>query len=145
MTTASQKLYVARKLLQSGSFTASLDPRRLGVEVPQRFKPLSQLDVRVKGGPGGPHDAALREHGIVGMVRTMNNEKIHVSLPWHSIFALIGQGDPTSGKFWGADCPVELRERLAAIGGDGRRRMVSGVQSNVISLAAYRQRKAGCT
>jgi hypothetical protein len=87
----------------------------------------------------------LREHGIVGMVRTMNNEKIHVSLPWHSVFALIGEGDPTSGKFWGADCPVELREKLAAIGGDGRRRMVSGTHSNVIDLGAYRRARKAST
>jgi hypothetical protein len=142
MTNASQKLYVARKLLASGSFTASLDPRRFGVEVPLRFKPLSQLEVRVSA---SPQRAKVVDGGIIGTVATMAGELIEVSIPFHAIFALIGQGDPTSGKFWGADCPVELREKLAAIGGDGRRRMVSGTHSNVIDLGAYRRARKAST
>jgi hypothetical protein len=143
MTTASQKLHVAQKLARHGSFTVSIDPRRLGVSVPQRFKPLNHLDLRVK--VDGQHRVVLHEYGISGTAYTMAGELIAVSLPWHCTYAIISERDPVSGKFWGADCPEELRLKLAAAGANGERRMVSAVvPSNVVSLAAYRQRKAGC-
>jgi hypothetical protein len=135
------KLAVARKLAESGEFTVSLDPRRLGVSVPHRFRDRVQLELRLSS----VHHVVFRQHGFTGTCQTMAGELIAVDVAWSAVFAMISGTDHVSGKFWGNDCPFEVRSQLAAAGAKGERRMVSAVvPSNVVSLAAYRQRKAGC-
>lgn len=139
--TSQQKLSVARRLLRSGTLTVSLDPRRLGVTVPMRFRMLSQLDVRASRSTTGVDD-----EGVTGYVRTMDGERIGVDLPWYSVYALTSDGDPTSGRIWFRDVPPELKERLAATA-PGQRRMIGVVDriAPVVCLKSYRDRKAGST
>lgn len=137
--TAQQKLSVARKLMRSGVFTVSLDPRRLGVTVPERFRKLSQLDVWVDRSI-----SSLDQMGIAGRVRTSDGTWIGVDITWASVFAMMGKGDPTSGKVWFHDAPPELKAKLAAAAPGGRR-MVSGVVERiapVVRLDDFRNRRA---
>jgi hypothetical protein len=132
------KLAVARKLAESGEFTVSIDPRRLGVSVPQRFRDRVQLELRLSS----VHHVVFRQHGFTGTCQTMAGELIAVDVAWHAVFAMISGTDHVSGKFWGNDCPMEVRAKLAAAAPGGRRMVSAVVPSNVVSLAAYRQRKA---
>lgn len=143
MTTDKQLL--TARLLRSSSVTVSVDPRRIGVTVPLMYRDSYQLDLRVGG------MATVSKTGITGTCTVAKyGESIAVTIPWHAAFAIVGDGDPTSGKVWTADFPPELKRKfqklndrgLAKCGPEKRQRAVSTKVAKVIDLGAYRARKA---
>lgn len=147
MTTDKQTL--TTRLLQRGDVIVSIDPRRLGVDVPLAYKQQHQIDLRIRCRDVASN-ASISRNGMFGTMVAADGSLLKAAIPWHSLFAITGDGDPTSGKVWTADFPPELKAKFAAMndrgpvkrGPEKRQRAVSTKVAKVYDLREYRARKA---
>lgn len=142
------KQTLTTRLLQRGDVIISIDPRRLGVMVPDYYKQRHQLDLRIAG--GGDMRVVVSRHGILGTCYAADGRPMSANIAWHALYAIAADNDPTSGKVWTADFPPELKAKFAALndrgpvkcGPEKRQRAVSTKVAKVYELATYRARKA---
>ena len=109
-----RKKAVALDLLERTSVYVHLDPRRPGVIVPQGFlkQPQLVLQIGLNMAIQIP-DLDVGEEGITCTL-SFNKRPCFCSLPWSSIYALIGEQG--GGMVWPEDVPAEVvsQQRSAA-------------------------------
>lgn len=109
-----RKQAVALDLLERTSVFVHLDPRRPGVIVPQGFlkQPQLVLQIGLNMAISIP-DLNVGEEGITCTL-SFNKRPHFCSLPWSSIYALIGEQG--GGMVWPEDVPPEVvsQQRAAA-------------------------------
>lgn len=109
-----RKQAVALDLLERTSVFVHLDPRRPGVIVPQSFlkQPQLVLQIGLNMAIAIP-DLNVGEEGI-SCTLSFNKRPHFCSLPWSSIYALIGEQG--GGMVWPEDVPPEVvsQQRAAA-------------------------------
>ena len=109
-----RKQAVALDLLERTSVFVHLDPRRPGVVVPQGFlkQPQLVLQIGLNMAIAIP-DLEVGEEGI-SCTLSFNKRPHFCSLPWSSIYALIGEQG--GGMVWPEDVPPEVvsQQRAAA-------------------------------
>jgi stringent starvation protein B len=109
-----RKQAVALDLLERTSVFVHLDPRRSGVIVPQGFlkQPQLVLQIGLNMAIAIP-DLNVGEEGI-SCTLSFNKRPHFCSLPWSSIYALIGEQG--GGMVWPEDVPPEVvsQQRAAA-------------------------------
>ncbi len=109
-----RKQAVALDLLERTSVFVHLDPRRTGVLVPQGFlkQPQLVLQIGLNMAISIP-DLDVGEEGI-SCTLSFNKRPHFCSLPWSSIYALIGEQG--GGMVWPEDVPPEVvsQQRAAA-------------------------------
>jgi len=109
-----RKQAVALDLLERTSVFVHLDPRRPGVIVPQGFlkQPQLVLQIGLNMAISIP-DLNVGEEGI-SCTLSFNKRPHFCSLPWSSIYALIGEQG--GGMVWPEDVPPEVvsQQRAAA-------------------------------
>jgi stringent starvation protein B len=109
-----RKKAVALDLLERTSVFVHLDPRRPGVIVPQGFlkQPQLVLQIGLNMAISIP-DLDVTEEGITCTL-SFNKRPHFCSLPWSSIYALIGEQG--GGMVWPEDVPPEVvtQQRSAA-------------------------------
>lgn len=109
-----RKKVVALELLDRASVFIHLDPRRPGVIVPPNFLKQPQLVLQIGLNMAIPiHDLEVTDEGI-SCTLSFNKRPHFCSLPWTSIYALIGEQG--GGMVWPEDVPPEVvsQHRAAA-------------------------------
>lgn len=100
------------QLLARGPVQVHLDARRADVTVPAYLRADSNLVLRFGYELSPPiNDLVVDDSGMSGTL-TFKGKPFHCVLPWHTIFAALGEGDP-SGTVWSGDVPAELRSSLS--------------------------------
>jgi stringent starvation protein B len=108
------KKEVALALLEESSLFIHLDPRRPNVVVPKYFMTQPQLVLQVGLNMAIPiPDLHLDEDGITCTL-SFNRSPFWCSIPWTSVYALIGEDG--RGGVWPEDVPpeVQLQQRGAS-------------------------------
>jgi stringent starvation protein B len=103
---------VALALLERSQVFIHLDPRQKGVVVPPHFRKQAQLVLQIGLEMPIPiPDLEIDDAGI-GCTLSFNRAPFHCSLPWTSIFALVG--DDGRGMVWPDDVPPEVSSQAQA-------------------------------
>ncbi len=103
---------VALALLERSQVFIHLDPRQKGVAVPAHFRKQAQLVLQIGFEMPIPiPDLEIDDAGI-GCTLSFNRAPFHCSLPWGSIFALVG--DDGRGMVWPDDVPPEVSSQAQA-------------------------------
>lgn len=103
---------VALALLERSQVFIHLDPRQKGVVVPPHFRKQAQLVLQIGLEMPIPiPDLEIDDAGI-GCTLSFNRAPFHCSLPWGSIFALVG--DDGRGMVWPDDVPPEVSSQAQA-------------------------------
>ena len=103
------KKSVMLKLLDMPSVDIHLDPRRVGVLVPPRFKKQPHLALRVGRHAPIPIPDINVQNDFVSFTLSFAGSPFLCHLPWSSIFALVGSDG--NGMLWPEDLPPELRKQ----------------------------------
>jgi hypothetical protein len=105
-TNASEKLEVARQLRAAGAFLVNLDPRKPGVDVPERFRKEKRLVLEYGDDLEPPiPDLVLREDGISATL-SFSHVLVKTFVPWSAVFAIVDED--SHGKMWKEDLPSDL-------------------------------------
>jgi hypothetical protein len=106
-----RKVTVARTILASRSMFIHLDPRRPGVQVPQRFTSQPQLVLQVGFAMAVPiPDLKVDEFGLSGTL-SFNQSPFWCLIPWSAVYALVS--DDGRGEVWREDVPPEVQDASA--------------------------------
>jgi hypothetical protein len=104
------KREVMLALLAEASVFIHLDPRGTVVRVPPWFKNQAQLVLQVGLNMAVPiPDLDVSEEGIKCTL-SFNRRPFFCSIPWKSVFGLVGEGGP--GLVWPDDVPVEVAAQV---------------------------------
>jgi hypothetical protein len=100
------KKEVARALLLRGIVFIHLDPRRVGVIIPNHLK--QQYQVVLLFGLDMPvpiPDLKVDDEGVVGTL-SFKGAPFTCTIPWASVFAIVGED--AKGIVWNEDMPAEV-------------------------------------
>lgn len=101
---------VARTLLLRGSVFVHLDPRRVGVRVPEHLAEQPQLVLQVGLNLPIPiPDLRIDEEGVFGTL-SFNRSPYTCEVPWAAVFGLVG--DDGMGFVWDEDLPEEIAAEI---------------------------------
>lgn len=104
------KLEVARYLLSQGSVFVHLDPRDVGVVVPQWYREEPQLVLQIGLNMPVPiPDLRVDEEGVYGTL-SFNRSPFTCRIDWDAVFALAG--DDGRGMVWPDSMPQEISEEI---------------------------------
>lgn len=104
------KLDVARYLLSQGSVFVHLDPRDVGVTVPQWYRTEPQLVLQIGLDMPVPiPDLRVDEEGVYGTL-SFNRSPFTCRVAWDAVFALAG--DDGRGMVWPDSMPQEISEEI---------------------------------
>ncbi|MEM7138143.1 MAG: hypothetical protein AAF500_16295 [Myxococcota bacterium] len=104
------KLEVARYLLSQGSVFVHLDPRDVGVIVPQWYRDEPQLVLQIGLNMPVPiPDLRVDEEGVYGTL-SFNRSPFTCRIDWDAVFALAG--DDGRGMVWPESMPQEISEEI---------------------------------
>lgn len=104
------KLEVARYLLSQGSVFVHLDPRDVGVIVPQWYREEPQLVLQIGLNMPVPiPDLRVDEEGVYGTL-SFNRSPFTCRIDWDAVFALAG--DDGRGMVWPDSMPQEISEEI---------------------------------
>ncbi len=101
-----EKLEFVREILERGIAMIHLDPRRLGVVVPEEFTGQPVLRLNFAYGfqiPGFVVD----EEGIGGWLR-FGVQRSWCFVPWDAVFAITAPEEHNEGRVWWHAAPVEF-------------------------------------
>ncbi|MEM9727785.1 MAG: hypothetical protein AAF997_04315 [Myxococcota bacterium] len=111
------KLEVARYLLSQGSVFVHLDPRDVGVVVPQWYREEPQLVLQIGLNMPVPiPDLRVDEEGVYGTL-SFNRSPFTCRVDWDAVFALAG--DDGRGMVWPDSMPQEISEEIEREAGRG--------------------------
>jgi len=104
------KLQVARYLLRQGSVFVHLDPRDVGVVVPQWYRTEPQLVLQIGLDMPVPiPDLRVDEEGVYGTL-SFNRSPFTCRVDWDAVFALAG--DDGRGMVWPDSMPEEISQEI---------------------------------
>lgn len=121
--TAPQKLEAMRELLEQGIAMVHLDPRKDGVQVPQRFRGDAVLRLNFAYGFKLPA-LTIDDEGIYAILN-FQGERAGCNIPWSAVFALTSPELDHNGRLWPEDVPPEVVSELVAQASRSRLREVS--------------------
>ena len=100
------KREVAVQLLEQGAILVHIDPRRMGVSVPDRFGADPKLVLRFGYGltPAIP-DLDLSDEALCGTL-SFGGQLHRCVLPWSAVYAVVSEADQR-GMVWPDDVPAE--------------------------------------
>ncbi len=104
------KLEVAQYLLSQGSVFVHLDPRQVGVMVPQWYRTEPQLVLQIGLDMPVPiPDLRVDEEGVYGTL-SFNRSPFTCRVDWDAVFALAG--DDGRGMVWPESMPEEISQEI---------------------------------
>ncbi len=100
------KKEVLLALLEKSSVMIHIDPRRNGIIVPKWFQKQPQLTLQIGLNLPVPILDLEVEDDAVCCTLSFNRSPFWCKIPWHAIFALVGEDG--RGMVWPDDVPIEL-------------------------------------
>lgn len=110
--TARQKLEAMREILDLGIAMVHLDPRRDGVQVPERFRKDPVLRLNFAYGFRLPA-LTIDDEGIYAILN-FQGERAACNIPWAAVFAITAPEHEHNGRLWPEDVPEEVVSELVA-------------------------------
>jgi hypothetical protein len=94
------------------SLFVHLDARKSGVVVPDRYKQSYQLVLQFgRDLPIPIEDLSFHEDRLEATL-TFDQRPFSCTIPWQSIFFMIGETRPKEGFAWPKDCPGEILQKV---------------------------------
>lgn len=110
--TAPHKLEVMRDIMEQGIAMVHLDPRKEGVQVPERFRHDPVLRLNFAYGFRLPA-LTVDDEGVYAILN-FQGERAACNIPWSAVFAITAPEHPGLGHLWPEDVPQELVEHVVA-------------------------------